>query len=109
MLEVDLNSNARVENRLNQIVAEIKRLQESLDFNQVKFADITQRAFAEGNIIKVTGRGEYNKTTWYSIKNVYIYTKLFFDNGAMCFYDGVKNQYRIEIDNIESISIEKGD
>jgi len=52
MIDLDLNSNTIA---INKTLAEIKRLQKSLDFYQDKFADMTQKAFIEGNVIKVTG------------------------------------------------------
>jgi hypothetical protein len=39
----DLTSNSRVTNRLTQILEEIKRLQESLEYNRDKFSDLVQR------------------------------------------------------------------
>jgi hypothetical protein len=102
---LDLTSNSRVTNRLTQILEEIKRLQESLEYNRDKFSDLVQRALIEGNIIEVTGHGTCNGMTWRNIKKARVYENLFFENGRMFFRDDLKNRYCIEIENVELVTV----
>jgi hypothetical protein len=99
-------NDTKTENRLSQILAEIARLQESLDENYDKFARIIQEAFAEGKRIEISGSGSVNGRIW-RWGNVYVYvnTRLAIEKNLVIFSDDKKNRYQMKICDITKVSI----
>lgn len=93
-------------NRVNLILAEIIRLQESLSSNYNKLAFILNREVTEGNTIRVAGKGDFIGTHR-SFEDAIIISDALIQDNMLVFCDSHKNIHRVLIDDYTKISLEE--